>query len=199
MYETLYEHITDSLVENGYVIVKSTLSKELNQRLYSASLDERGFVQAGISSHLQVHIDNTKRSTAIRWLDEDGAAQSEFLAFTNALRLYLNRHLFLGLHYYESHFAIYEKGDFYEKHYDAFSHSKNRVVTTVYFLNDSWDEANGGELIIFDATQKELERVVPEMGTFVVFLSEKFPHEVLPTNAKRHSIAGWFRVDEKML
>lgn len=29
----------------------------------------------------------------------------------------------------------------------------------------------------------------------VVFLSEKFPHEVLKANRKRYSIAGWFRVD----
>jgi len=27
-------------------------------------------------------------------------------------------------------------------------------------------------------------------------MSEDFPHEVLPTKAKRSSIAGWFRVDK---
>jgi len=27
----------------------------------------------------------------------------------------------------------------------------------------------------------------------VIFLSERFPHEVLPAKKKRHSIAGWFR------
>jgi SM-20-related protein len=29
----------------------------------------------------------------------------------------------------------------------------------------------------------------------VVFLSEEFPHEVLPTATDRYSIAGWFRVN----
>jgi len=31
-----------------------------------------------------------------------------------------------------------------------------------------------------------------------VFLSDKFPHEVLPAKKKRHSIAGWFRVDKTL-
>jgi SM-20-related protein len=38
-------------------------------------------------------------------------------------------------------------------------------------------------------------RVVPLHGTVVVFLSEEFPHEVLPAHRDRHSIAGWFRVN----
>jgi SM-20-related protein len=40
-----------------------------------------------------------------------------------------------------------------------------------------------------------IEKVVPQMGTLVVFLSERFPHEVLPAHADRYSIAGWFRVN----
>lgn len=199
MYEILYSDIADGLVENGYCIIKNTLSQELNETLLALCQDEQDFVKAGISSHLQAHVDNTKRSTTIRWLDEDGSAQSSFLEFAQGLELYLNRHLFLGLHYYESHFAIYDKGDFYEKHYDAFAHSKNRVITTVYYLNDSWKNDDGGELLLFDQTQRVLEKVLPHMGTFVVFLSEKFPHEVLATKRKRYSIAGWFRVDTKMI
>jgi SM-20-related protein len=35
--------------------------------------------------------------------------------------------------------------------------------------------------------------IVPHGGTLVVFLSERFEHEVLPTARARVSLAGWFR------
>jgi SM-20-related protein len=37
--------------------------------------------------------------------------------------------------------------------------------------------------------------VTPLMGTIAIFLSEEFPHEVLPATRDRFSIAGWFRVN----
>jgi len=33
------------------------------------------------------------------------------------------------------------------------------------------------------------------LNRLVIFLSEEFPHEVLPANTHRYSIAGWFRVN----
>ena len=115
--------------------------------------------------------------------------------FAQGLREYLNRELFLGLSYYESHFAIYDKGDFYEKHLDAFANSKNRVVTTVYYLNDNWKEGDGGELVLYNLNDEKIQTLNPIENTLVVFMSEKFPHEVLPVNKRRRSIAGWFRID----
>jgi SM-20-related protein len=46
-----------------------------------------------------------------------------------------------------------------------------------------------------DDADKEGVKVVPLMGTLVTFLSEEFPHEVLPAARDRYSIAGWFRVN----
>ena len=199
MFDTLYTKIADDLVENGYCVLQNTLSSKLNEKLYKLCEDEDSFTKAGISSRKQVHIDNTKRSTSIRWLNDDAAVQSEFLAFMQGVQEYLNRHLYLGLKYYESHFAMYNRGDFYEKHFDAFAHFKNRVVTTVYYLNEMWEEEDGGALIIYDEAEEILEKILPKMGTLVVFLSEQFAHEVLPSKKKRYSIAGWFRVDEKII
>jgi SM-20-related protein len=132
-----------------------------------------------------------KRRDKILWLNEDAAIQSEYLVFMSGLQAYLNRTLFLGLNYYESHFAIYEEGDFYEKHLDAFKKFNHRVLTTVYYLNNIND---GGELVMYKE-EKVLECIEPKEDRLVVFLSNKFPHEVLKTKKKRYSIAGWFRVD----
>jgi len=195
-YDALYEKIADDLVTFGYSIVTQALPLEFNKKLLGLCSDTSGFVQAAIVGASNALVDSKRRSSAIRWLDEDMFVQSEFLGFARGLQLYLNRHLYLGLSYYESHFAIYKEGDFYEKHLDALKYSKNRVVTTVYYLDEAWGQSDGGELLIYDETQSLLQRVTPESGTLVVFLSERFPHEVLPTKRERHSIAGWFRIDK---
>lgn len=198
MYANLYEQIADAITKRGYIIIEHALQTQLVNKLRAVCSDESSFVDAAIVGSKEKLIDHSRRSTKIRWLDEDGGgAQSEYLAFCEGLRCYLNRHLFLGLNYYESHFAIYENGDFYEKHLDALKNSKNRVVTTVFYLDSEWSEDDGGELLIFGEDGEVLERVLPEAGKLVVFLSEEFLHEVLPTKRVRHSIAGWFRVDKR--
>jgi len=197
MNEEIYSKITDALVSDGYIVLEKLLEKSLTSRLLEIAKNDTEYKKAGISSSDDFHIDRNRRRDKTLWIDEDGATLSEYLAFSRGLQEYLNRSLYLGLSYYEAHFAIYEEGDFYEKHLDAFKGSKNRVVTTVLYLNEEWSEEDGGALIVYDEDDKKIEKVVPNMGTLVVFLSDKFPHEVLPSNKKRHSIAGWFRIDKR--
>jgi len=192
----IYEKITEALVKDGYIIIKDAFDIDLPKKLLKFAKDEKDFKKAGISNSSSLHLDIQRRRDKIHWLDEDGDVQSEFLAFAKGLQEYLNRELFLGLSYYESHFAIYEEGDFYEKHLYPFKNYKNRVVTTVFYLNDDWQEDDGGELIVYDEDDKKLTQVAPKSNTLVVFMSEKFPHEVLKAKRKRYSIAGWFRVDK---
>jgi len=195
MSQQLYEKITDALVKEGYVVIENALGQVLCSSLLDKAKKLKNFRRAGISARKK--ISTTRRRDKIRWLDEDAGIQSEFLDLTQGLQEYLNRELFMGLSYFESHFAIYDKGDFYETHYDAFKDSKNRVVTVVYYLNEAWDHKSGGELMIYNEEENFVAKVLPEADTLVVFLSEKFPHEVVKTKRKRYSIAGWFRVDIK--
>jgi SM-20-related protein len=195
MNEQLYEKITNALVHNGYIIIEKSLQSKLSNSLYTLAKDESSYHQSGISNKTNLHINTSKRSDKTKWIDEDGGTQSEYLAFMQGLQSYLNRSLYLGIFFYESHFALYEKGDFYEKHLDSFKGSKNRIVTTVYYLNEDWNEEDAGELIIYDKNNNILQTVKPKNNTLVIFMSEDFPHEVLKANKKRYSIAGWFRVD----
>lgn len=196
MYRNLYSKITDALVNDGYIVITDALDEKLSPSLKQFAKNEPDFKRAGISGAGDLHLDNDRRRDKIHWLEHDAKVQSEFLDFADGLREHLNRELYLGLSYYESHFAIYEEGDFYEKHLDAFKNSKNRVVTTVYFLNEEWSDEDGGELIVYDAKDKLLAKILPKANTLIVFMSEKFPHEVLSTKKKRYSIAGWFRIDK---
>ena len=64
----------------------------------------------------------------------------------------------------------------------------------VAYLNPDWSEEDGGELVLYPEKGEQGElRVTPAHGTFVLFLSEDFEHEVLPARRDRLSIAGWFR------
>ena len=196
MYTQLYEQITDALVQNGYIVLDDAINKELTQKLLNCAKTKNDFHKAGISSNKEQHLDNTKRSDETSWIDGESSVEEEYLNFTEGLKEYLNRSLYLGLSYYEAHFAIYRDGDFYEKHLDAFKGSKNRVVTTVFYLNDEWQSCDGGALLIYNEKDTLLKTITPNAGTLVVFMSEKFPHEVLQAKKTRYSIAGWFRIDK---
>jgi len=133
------------------------------------------------------------RTDQILWVDGADPDEQSWLAWAETLPGYLNRSLMLGLNSFESHFALYGPGTFYRRHVDAFQGDSNRVVSVVFYLNPGWQPAHGGELVIHDEAFGELGRVTPTLGTLAVFLSEVFPHEVLPTTVDRFSLAGWFR------
>lgn len=112
------------------------------------------------------------------------------------MQRFLNRRLFLGLFSFESHFAHYGPGDYYKRNYDAIRGEANRVLSVVVYFNADWTGADGGELVLYkDGYDNNGVKVFPLLGTMVTFLSEEFPHEVLPANRDRYSIAGWFRVN----
>ena len=190
--------ITEALVKNGYIIFENAFSQTLTNELLTLAKQEEGYKSAAISQSATAHIDKNKRSDKTKWIDPTNATLKEYLSTMAQLQTHLNRSLYLGLSYYEAHFALYEQGDFYEKHLDSFQGEKNRVVTTVYYLNDGWSGEDGGALVIYDQNNKEIQRVMPKANTLVVFMSEDFPHEVLPAKKQRFSIAGWFRVDTKL-
>lgn len=129
------------------------------------------------------------------WLTGETTTQTECLARMEALRLHLNRALYLGLNTYEAHYAAYQAGGFYKKHLDSFKGKRNRIVSTVLYLTQGWRESDRGHLVLYDPgdQDREIGRVLPRQGTLACFMSEDIPHEVLPPARERVSIAGWFR------
>lgn len=138
-------------------------------------------------------LDPTERGDLTLWLDGGAPAQWRFLKQMEALRLALNQRLQLGLFDYEAHYACYPPGAGYRRHRDAFRGNANRVLSTAVYLNEGWGETDGGELVLWAEDGRELARLRPGNGDAVFFLSERFPHAVLPAQRERYSIAGWFR------
>lgn len=192
-----YDAVIDALVDKGYIIVDDFLSAELTQALRDEvnDLNRTGINRAGVGRGGELQVNDDIRSDKTHWLDGATDAQRRLLAQCDALRDEVNRHLFMGLHDYEAHFAVYEPGSFYQKHLDAFKGRSNRVLTNVIYLNDEWQDDWGGELAVYDETDELIERVLPKGGRAIFFLSERFPHEVLKTKKQRLSIAGWYRIN----
>jgi SM-20-related protein len=193
---SLISSIVDDLQQQGYTIQPNALPKTLSGDLLSEiKTHTTGQMrQAGVGRQSQHAINTQIRSDKIHWIDERTQIGRDWLKWIDELRAALNRQLFMGLNYFESHFAHYSENAFYQRHRDAFVGQSNRVLSLVTYLNPDWREEDGGELVIYrNDNDKTGIRVKPQMGTLVLFLSEEFPHEVLSAKRDRHSIAGWFR------
>jgi SM-20-related protein len=197
-FSNLHQRIAEALAGDGFIIIDNALTPELvsalEEEFKRLSLAE--FKAAGVGRTNELQINTHIRRDKIHWLEANCAPVTEFLTFIEQLRISLNRQLFLGLREYESHFSFYCINDFYLKHFDAFRGNPGRKISTVLYLNQAWRDEDGGHLCIYDAQEhtRSIAKVAPQAGRLVVFLSEDFPHEVLPASRLRRSIAGWFRI-----
>lgn len=205
--EVQLDTIADTLVEQGYWVGDDILPPELLSALLTHfnHLQLEKFKAAGIGRQTDFQLQENIRADKISWIEKNTKITTEFLQWMDALRVGINRRLFMGLFDYESHFAYYPIGAFYKKHLDAFrgkgaQGQSNRVLSTVLYLNENWLPENGGELVIYaEDDSRIIEKILPVLGRTVIFLSENFPHEVLPANRERKSIAGWFHVNKGAL
>jgi SM-20-related protein len=189
--------IANELEQTGYIVLANALEDELLEGLLKRCEDDGAdrFRAAHVGrGAAKKHIESI-RGDAISWIETDDPIDRAYLAQMETLRSELNARLFLGLFDYESHYAIYSNGYGYAKHSDVLQGKKNRVLTTVLYLNKDWQPEHGGELVVYDPSgETPLLTLQPTFGTLIIFLSESFPHEVLPSTTTRRSIAGWFRV-----
>jgi SM-20-related protein len=193
----LFEKIAQALAGPGYVVLPGVLPGSVSECLLQLQEKNRQqFYAASIGRGQEQNRNPDLRRDKIAWIEEADPLVAPWVDWTQQLRLYLNRHLFLGLFSCESHLAVYEPGGFYKTHVDAFRGKSNRRLSLVAYLNHDWQLGQGGELVLYHPqTNVELQRVLPEFGTLVLFLSEEFPHQVLPATRPRLSVAGWFRVN----
>ena len=140
------------------------------------------------------------RGDATLWLDDPrcGPAARRFLAGMDALRIALNRRLYLGLDEVEAHYAAYPPGAGYARHRDRFAPDESqrdrcgnaRVLSLVSYLNHDWRGEDGGALRLY--LPAGAVDVDPSGGRSICFLSG-IEHEVLPAARERLSIAGWMK------
>lgn len=199
--DTLFASIAGDIEKQGYSIRPGALPEAVANSLllHQQQLDEDRYSDAGIGRGEDYLKNEFVRTDAICWITGESPAGQLWLQWAARLQRFLNQRLFLGLFSFESHFAHYAPGHYYKRHHDAFRGETNRVLSIVAYLNPGWTSEDGGELVLYsDDLDRAGTRIIPLYGTLVVFLSEDFPHEVLPATRDRYSVAGWFRVNTSL-
>jgi SM-20-related protein len=194
------EHIANDLAGKGWYVGESIFSAELNERLARRvrALAKAQMLQAArVGRNDAVQKDTRLRSDETQWLagEPEDTDEREAVAAVHALQNHLNVALFLGAGEVELHFARYASGAFYRTHRDRFRDHDARLVSLVFYLNEDWPDEAGGELVLYadDDSGAVITRIHPRTGTMACFLSDRFPHEVLPATQERYSLTGWLR------
>ncbi|QDH77522.1 2OG-Fe(II) oxygenase [Echinicola soli] len=195
------EAVAMALYEKGWCIIDDFISEDFRKELLQEQqeiLAHGQFRHAGIGKGDDFKIKPEIRSDKVSWMDYHllTPLQSWYWEMMEELRMAINQRCFLGLRSFEAHFAMYPPGSFYLRHLDQFQDVKYRVVTVILYLNDHWDDDDGGALRMYFPGENGEETsvdVYPQGGRLVVFLSGEIPHEVLLTKKERVSITGWFR------
>lgn len=186
------------LEESGFYTRDAFLDTEtvLNWKQYAEKLDQQNdFRDSSIGKKGHEVKNATIRSDKILWVheftDETEVIGQWLSDFSGELKNYFR----LPINDIEAHFAIYPAGSHYEKHIDNGKDVNNRLFTFIFYLNPNWQPGDGGELVIYDPvdSEKEIRRVEPRGGTFVLFRSDLFHHEVVSARVPRYTFTGWLR------
>lgn len=195
-----YKKIALALAGRGWIVADEFLPASLINHLADESRDlfsSDQFHRAGVGRGNKYSIQQKVRSDWIKWLNptQCTTAQRQYFDALEALRLAINRTMFLGLFELESHLAIYPPGSYYREHLDQFKENDQRLVTCVLYLNANWCNTDGGQLRLFTnpADKQQYEEILPIGGRLVCFLSSRFLHAVMPGRIERLSITGWFK------
>ncbi len=189
--------VVDQLASDGFSITPGFVPEAEIEKLRSEcfALKQQGDMHSaaiGNDAGLQGEI----RGDLVHRLDASTASESQrnYLTTLKVLRQKASHKLHLGLFDLEAHFAVFPPETFYRRHLDKFTDNQQRTLTCILYLNANWVAEDGGELRLYLGDGKHDSAyfdTLPQGGTLVCFLSERFWHEVLPARRERASITGW--------
>jgi SM-20-related protein len=185
----------DQLAEQDYVVIDQFVDESHFSSLRQFFLDrlqDDHFSKAGIGAKADYTIEPDIRGDFVYWLQKDRDLQVRITYdLMDELLMVLNRYCFLSLSDYEFHLAYYPPGSFYHRHLDQFRERSNRMITIVLYLNQYWQQGDGGELKIYPQNGK-YKLIAPIPARAIIFRSDALEHEVLTTQVGRYSFTGWF-------
>jgi SM-20-related protein len=196
--ENSFETLIASYIENKVGISEHFLSDELANHLKEnlLSLNHNNLLLTAGTGNAEKLTHNTLvRSDVIYWLDKkhNNPHENAFFVQIEAFIDYLNTSCYAGITGYEFHYTLYEAGSFYSKHIDQFKDNSSRQFSMISYLNNNWEEKDGGELLIHQLNNNQ--KISPTQGKTVFFKSNELEHEVLVTQERRMSVTGWLKRD----
>ena len=191
-FDTLIDTYLISKVGIDKGFLTESLSLGLRQNINQLQ-DADVMSHAGIGNTALKDSNQKIRSDKISWLDKsnNNAYEQEFLELAEDFIGHLNSTCYTGINSYEFHYAVYEEGSFYKRHLDQFQTDNKRKFSFINYLNEDWQEADGGQLYLYQ--DEAVQKIQPESKTAVFFKSDEMEHEVVLCKRSRLSISGWLK------
>ena len=188
------DQILDDLDQHGFAIIDDAYSDDyVHQLIEECTSNLNRFREAAIQNGVISKI----RSDHILWLNPELVISNQHVQALYSLGQELNRAFYLGIRDVEAHFACYNAGEFYALHRDNPQGKNGRMISTVYYLHEDWQDDWGGELHLQD--KNDIWHVLhPKPNRIALFQSDLL-HEVLEAKHQRLSITGWLRSDSTIL
>lgn len=86
-------------------------------------------------------------------------------------------------------------GGCFPLHFDTAPGADSKLVTAIYYLNQSWAPPHGGELVLYPFPY-EPTMIEPLWDRLVIFSSPTMLHRVLPSSAPRMCLTMWLYAAE---
>ena len=191
-----FDLLIDSYLLNNIGVDDNFLSESLSAGLHDNIIQlqkDNLMVAAGIGNNEIKDANQKMRGDKIYWMDKshDNIFEQAFLHRIDDFIERLNSTCYTGINGYEFHYAVYEEGSGYKRHKDQFKTDSNRKYSLINYLNNNWQEADGGELLVYQ--DETVQKIPPHAQTAVFFKSDEMEHEVSKANKSRMSITGWLK------
>ena len=187
------DQIIEDLDQHGFTVIDNAyplnyvhaLVKECTANL---KLFRDAAIQSGVVSQI--------RSDHILWINDELKIAQQHIETLTALSQDLNRNFYLGIKEVEAHFACYNAGEYYALHRDNPQKKNDRVISTVYYLHEDWQDDWGGELHLQDKNE-QWHTIQPKPNRIAMFQSDLL-HEVIQAKHQRLSITAWLRSGQNL-
>ncbi|MBF7688525.1 2OG-Fe(II) oxygenase [Acinetobacter rathckeae] len=187
------DFILDQIDNYGFCVIDQVYDSDFFTALNTECLQHLNeFRAAGIQNGVVSHI----RSDHILWLDDTQVLAKQHRENLLALGKVFNQAFFMGINQVEAHFARYGVGEAYALHRDNPQQKNDRIISTVFYMHDIWQDDWGGELRLQDK-QDHWHVIIPKPNRMVVFDSNLL-HEVQVSKQQRLSITAWLRHDNEV-
>ncbi|MFP6820165.1 2OG-Fe(II) oxygenase [Acinetobacter sp.] len=188
------DQILDDLDQRGFTIIDHAYAAEYGLQLVAECTSNLNrFREAAIQNGVISNI----RSDHILWINEELTIAQQHIDALKQLSQILNYSFYLGIQDVEAHFACYNAGEFYALHRDNPQGKNGRMISTVYYLHQEWQDDWGGKLHLQDKNNV-WHTIDPQPNRIAMFQSDLL-HEVLEAKHQRLSITAWLRSDNTVL
>lgn len=182
------EQIIEDLDQHGFAIIDNAYTADyLNSLVEECSSNLIKFRNAAIQNGVVSDI----RSDHILWIEENLPFAQQHIEKLHSVAQELNRAFYLSIKEVEAHFACYNAGEYYALHRDNPQNKNGRVISSVFYLHEQWNDAWGGQLRLQDKND-QWHIISPQPNRIALFQSDLL-HEVLLSKQQRLSITAWLR------